>query len=73
MILEHKTIKNFKTNKKDILTVLTFDGKLNKHQEEVILDLIKVFSETNKKNSDNLNELKTNFIVDEIIYNTSSK
>lgn len=73
MILEHKTIHNFKTNKKDILTVLTFDGKLNKHQEEVILDLIKVFSETNKKSNNNLNDLKANLIVDEIIYNTVSK
>ena len=73
MILEHRTINNFKTNKKDILTILSFEGKLTKHQEEVILDLIKVFLETNKKNSNNLNELKTNLIVDEIIYNTVSK
>ncbi|MCI9062401.1 MULTISPECIES: hypothetical protein [Romboutsia] len=70
MILEHKSIHNFKTNKKDISTILTFDGKLNKYQEEIILDLIKVLLETNKEKSTNLNKLKTNFIVDEIIYNT---
>lgn len=69
MIVEHKTTYDFNKKQKYTTTVFNVGCKLDKYQEEVIIDLINVFLDINNKEIKARNES----IEDSLILNMISK
>jgi len=69
MIIEHKTTHDFNKKEKYTTTVFNVGCKLDKYQEEVIIDLINVFVDINNKEIKARNES----IEDSLILNMISK
>lgn len=75
MIVEHKTIQDFNKNEEYTTTVFHIESKLDKYQEEVIIDLINVFVDINIKNKKNhkATETRNKLLEDSLIINMISK
>ncbi|MGL6106127.1 hypothetical protein [Romboutsia sp.] len=73
MIVEHKTIHDFDKKEKYTTTVFNVGSKLDKHQEEVIIDLINVFVDINDKESHKEIKRRNELLEDLLIINMISK
>lgn len=69
MIVEHKTTHDFNKKEKCTTTVFNVGCKLDKYQEEVIIDLINVFVDINNKEI----KARDESIEDSLILNMISK
>ncbi|MGL5692445.1 MAG: hypothetical protein ACRCXA_00085 [Peptostreptococcaceae bacterium] len=69
MIVEHKTIHDFNKNEKCSTTVFNVGCKLDKYQEEVIIDLINVFVDINNKKNNKAINTRNELLEDSLIIN----
>lgn len=69
MSIEYRAIHDVNKNKKNTTTLFNVGEKLTIYQEEVILDLINIFIDINKKNDENLLNKSTDLIADSLILN----
>ncbi len=73
MIVEHKTIHDFNKKEKYTTTVFNVGCKLDKYQEEVIIDLINVFIDINNKENHKAIKTRNELLEDSLIFNMISK
>lgn len=73
MIVEHKTIHDFNKKEKYTTTVFNVESKLDKYQEEVIVDLINVFVDINNKENYKAIKTRNELLEDSLIINIISK
>ena len=69
MIVEHNTIHDLNKKEKSTTTVFNVGCKLDKYQEEVIIDLISVFIDINNKQNHKAIKTRNESLEDSLIIN----